>query len=138
MNQQPRTEPARRAREQRSPDSMPIEPIRHNVARVTVAWTPSSHDGAPTEVELVAGLEAAQTTTWTCRQSFAPDWVEAIASARCSEVVLTAQLGDDLPAKHRVLDLAELLTFELAATQALIRVRFLPAASKRRGARRAS
>jgi hypothetical protein len=139
MNQQPRTEPARRARKQRSPDGLPIEPARPNAARVTVAWTPSSQEGAPsfapTEVELFAGLEAAQTTTWICRQRFASNWVEAIASARCSEVVLTARLGDDLPAKHRVLDLAELLTFQLAATQPLIRVRFLPSASKRRGAR---
>jgi hypothetical protein len=46
--------------------------------------------------------------------------------------VLTARLGDDQPAKHLVLELAELLTLELAATQPLIRVRFLPTANKRR------
>jgi hypothetical protein len=135
MNEQPRTEPARRARGKRSVDCGPIEPGRPNAARVTVAWTPLSNDGMPGEIELVDGLEAAQTTTWTCRRRFASNWVEAIASARCSEVVLTARLGDDLPAKHRVLDLAELLTFYLAATQPLIRVRFLPTTSKRRGTR---
>jgi hypothetical protein len=111
-----------------------VAPDRAPAARVTVAW--SSDDGAksfaPTELELVAGLEADPTRTWTCPQPFASNWVEAIASARCSEVVLTARLGDDLPAKHLVLELAELLTHELAATQPLIRVRFLPTAGKRR------
>ncbi|HWZ89276.1 MAG TPA: hypothetical protein VNW92_10510 [Polyangiaceae bacterium] len=113
-----------------------VAPDPSNAIRVTVAWTPSSDDSAksfaPTEVELVAGIAADPTTTWTCRERFAANWVEAIASARCSEVVLTARLGDDLPGKHRVLELAELLTHELAATQPLIRVRFLPTASKRR------
>jgi hypothetical protein len=73
---------------------------------------------------LEADLEAPASTTWTCRQL--SGWVEALSAARCSEVVLTA-LDDHPPAKHLVLELAELLTLKLAATQPLIRVRFLPA-----------
>jgi hypothetical protein len=132
MEQLPRTNPAHF----RDPA---VAVGRFPTARVTVAWTPSNADSAPsfapTEVELVAGLDAAPTTTWTCHQRFASNWVEAIASARSREVVLTAWLGDDLPAKHLVLELAERLTRELAATQPLIRVRFLPTAGNRRGAR---
>lgn len=132
--QQPGMEPARRAGRAHS---VPVRLDRHSAARVTVAWTPSNHDSAPrrapTEIELVAGLEA--DPTWTCRQDFASKWLEAIASARCSEVVLTARLDDDPQAKHRVLELAELLTVELATTQPLIRVRFLPTASERHSAR---
>jgi hypothetical protein len=135
MNQQPRTEAGRRARGERSPHRGPIAARRSSAARVTVAWTPSNHDGtpfAPTELELVAPLEATPTATWTCQELFASNWVQTIASARCSEVVLTARLGDDPHAKHRVLELVEHLTYELAASQPLIRVRFLPTASERR------
>jgi hypothetical protein len=53
-------------------------------------------------------------------------WVESISAARCTEVVLTARLGTDGAAKHRVLALAELLTQRLAATKSHVRVRFLP------------
>jgi hypothetical protein len=98
---------------------------------VTVAWTPSSHDGerpgAGIEVELVADLDAAVTGTWLCPNGVGPNWLEALFCAGCSEVVLTARLGNDLSAKHRVLELAELLTFKLTATKPLIRVRFLAA-----------
>jgi len=59
------------------------------------------------------------------------DWVEALSSARCHEVVLTARLGDNLQAKHLVLDLAERLTFELTEHQPLIRVLFLPSTNER-------
>jgi hypothetical protein len=138
MMQLPGIEPARRAGGARSAHRVRVEPDRSNAARVTVAWTPSNPDSAPrfapSEIELVAGLEATS-SAWICRQHFASNWLEAIASARCSEVVLTARLGDDPQAKHVVLELAELLTVQLAATQPLIRVRFLPTASKRRGAR---
>ena len=121
----PRIEPVRRTRRDRSARSSSNP---SHAARVTVAWTPSYRDGAPglgpTEVELVAEVEAAQPTKWTCQQPFSSSWVEAIASARCSEVTLTAKLGGNLSAKHLVLELAELLTHELTATHPLIRVRF--------------
>jgi hypothetical protein len=140
MTQLTRIESARRARGGPRLRRVRGATDRADAARVTVAWTPSNSnfDGAPnpapTELELVAGLDAAPSTVWTCRQRFGADWVQAIASARCSEVVLTARLGDDLPAKHRVLELAGLLTLELAETQPLIRVRFLPTISQWRGA----
>jgi hypothetical protein len=99
-------------------------------ARVTVAWTPTNDAGAPnvtpTEIELVSEPDAEPNRTWVCPQSFGSNWVEAISSAHCREVVLTARLGNNLPAKHLVLELAELLTFRLAESQPLIRVRFLP------------
>ena len=104
------------------------------VPRVTVAWTASSRDGAPnipTEVELVAELESAASGMWTCADSFGGNWVEAISSAHCSEVLLTARLGDDIPAKHLVLELAQLLTFKLSEGHPLIRVRFLPNTGER-------
>lgn len=103
---------------------------RVTAARVTVSWIASPHTDAeslaPTELELVAGLESASDRTWTCLQGFGSNWVEAISAARCTEVVLTARLGDDTPAKHLVLELAELLTFKLTQSQPLIRVLFLP------------
>jgi hypothetical protein len=103
---------------------------RANAARVIVAWSPANEDSAlglePTQVELEAELAASAATTWTCRQPSGSGWAEELSSARCSEVVLTAQLDDDLPAKHLVLELAGLLALKLAATQPLIRVRFLP------------
>jgi hypothetical protein len=143
MNQQPRTEVARSSRGQRSPQELRIAPRRSSAARVTVAWQASSQDGArsiaPNEFELVAALEASPMAPWTSAEHLGSPWLETLASARCSQVVLTARLGeDDLHAKHRVLELAELLTFELAATQPLIRVRFLPADSARRRERRSA
>jgi hypothetical protein len=108
-------------------------------ARLTVAWTPGHHDGAsrlaPTEVELVTRLEADSNRIWICPDSIGANWLEAIASARCSEVVLTARIGDDLSVKHSVLELAERLTFRLTESQPLIRVVFVPAASAPRGQR---
>jgi len=108
-------------------------------ARLTVSWT-TDHDGAPgsapIEVELVAESESAPNRTWTCSESFGSRWVDALASARCSEVLLTARLGNDLPAKHLVLELAQLLAFTLTDSQPLIRVRFLPTTSGARVARR--
>jgi hypothetical protein len=139
MNQQPRSETAHRTRGERRLRGVSVAPRRPESARVTVAWTASNHDSAPslapTEVELVAPLEAAATAKWTCGERFASNWLQTITAARCSEVVLTADLGDDLNAKHRVLELAELLTFELAATQPLIRVRFLQTRSEHRRGR---
>jgi hypothetical protein len=105
-------------------------PGRAKAARVIVAWSPANQDGAasfgPAQIELEGQLDAPNSTTWTCQHSFESGWVEAISSAQCSEVVLTAELDDDLPAKHWVLGLAELLTLRLAPSQPLIRVRFLP------------
>ncbi len=77
----------------------------------------------------MAGPESAANRTWTCSEDFGANWVEAISSARCSEVVLTARLGNDVPARHLVLELAELLTFSLTESHPLIRVLFLPAAN---------
>jgi hypothetical protein len=103
---------------------------RAHAARVVVAWSPANSDGAgsfgPAQIELEGSPDALNSTIWTCRQRFESGWVEAISSAHSGEVVLTAELDHDLPAKHRVLELAELLTMELAPSQPLIRVRFLP------------
>ena len=124
----------------------PARPVRrhrsHQVARVhdprtvpsvTVAWSSSNHEGASglalTEVELVAEPEATPNRAWTCAESPGPNWVEAISCAHCSEVLLTARLGNDLSAKHLVLELAELLTFKLTESQPRIRVVFLPTAT---------
>ena len=127
MNQPQLAQPARRRRALRSASA----PEGFKPARVTVAWTPSRQDGEPQratiEVELVAGVEATVTSAWLHPQGVGPNWIEALFSAQCSEVVLTAWIGPDLAAKHRVLELAEFLTFKLAATQPLIRVLFLPA-----------
>ena len=135
MNQQPRTEAARRSHSGRL-HGVPVVSGRPDAARVTVAWTPRCDDGAPnlapTELELISPSEATLTTTWICPERLASNWLQTIAAARCSEVVLTARLGDDLHAKHRVLELVELLTIELAASQPLIRARFLPTESGRR------
>jgi hypothetical protein len=99
-------------------------------ARITVSWTPGLHDGAPlvspTEVDLVRELHAGSGHSWTCADDFDFDWLEAVSAARCREVVLTARFGDNVPAKHLVLELAERLTFQLTDAQPLIRVLFLP------------
>jgi len=128
VNQPELAHPARRRRARHAGASAPED---FTPAVVTVAWTPSSHDGerqrGPIQVELVAGLDAALTGASLCPQGVGPNWLEALFSAHCSEVVLTARLGDDLAAKHRVLELAELLTLKLTATHPLIRVLFLPA-----------
>jgi hypothetical protein len=100
-------------------------------ARVVVAWS-SSFDAeggrcsAPVNLELEASPSTTAGRTWRCRELGGASWVEAISAARCSEVVLTARLGNDERARHLVLDLAELLTRRLAATKPHIRVRFLP------------
>jgi hypothetical protein len=108
-------------------------------ARVTVTWTASNHEGvsgaARNEVELVAALESAASRTWTCPESFGSNWLDALCSAGCNEVLLTARVGSDSSAKHQVLELAELLTFTLAESQPLIRVLFLPSAPEPRRVR---
>lgn len=80
--------------------------------RVTIAWTSENDHQRPgrsvVEIEL-AGERS---------------WVATLCADRCREVTLTAQVGNDAAARQSVLELAELLTFELAATQSLIRVRF--------------
>ena len=96
---------------------------------VVVAWS-GPGVAAQASSAATAELEAERTCsgepTWTCRQPAGLGWEEAISSPGCDEVVLTAQLGDDLDAKHLVLCLAERLTRQLAATRPLIRVCFLP------------
>lgn len=77
-------------------------------------------------VELEAEPKASGQPTWTCRKSPGWRWEKALSAAACNEIVVTAQLDDDLDAKHVVLGLAERLTQELAATRPLIRVRFVP------------
>ena len=108
-------------------------------ARVTVSWTPGHREAsappAPTTVELVNGIETEAGLTWTCPENTGPSWLEALASAHCSEVILTARIGHDLAVKHSVLQLAELLTFRLTQSQPLIRVRFVTAASAPSGRR---
>ena len=134
MNQTQIAQPARRRRARRVPSE-----AEQASARVTVAWIPAHHDGparlAPTELELVTRLEPDANRIWTSPEGFGPDWLEAIEAARCSEVVLTARLGNDLIAKHSVLELAELLTFKLSASQPLIRVLFVPSEGAPRGTR---
>lgn len=115
-------------------------PERLAAARVTVACTPA-HPGSapglePIELELSIGPEAALNRTWTCLESFGSNWLEAISSARCSQVVLTARLGSDPSAKHLVLELAELLACGLTDSQPLVRVLFRPTIETPRPSRR--
>jgi len=132
--------------------SEPTQPIRASrarrgakgresftTARVTVSWTPKNHDGAsvfaPPQLELTRELDAGPNRSWTCSDYFGFDWVDALSSADCREVVLTARLGDNIPAKHLVLELAEHLTFKLTEHQPLIRVLFLPSSDAPRAVR---
>jgi len=104
-----------------------------------VSWTAKNHDGAPllapSEFELTRELAAGPNHAWTCADASGFNWLEALSSARCHEVVLTARLGDNLSAKHLVLELAEQLTFKLAEHQPLVRVLFLPMTSAPRAIR---
>ncbi len=131
MNQ---SEPARPARRHR-PQHVARDRERWAIPSVTVAWSPSNDQEASgftlTEVELVAGPEATPNRTWTCPEGLGANWIEALSSARCSEVVLTARLGNDHAAKHLVLELAELLTFKLTESQPRIRVLFVPTSAAR-------
>jgi hypothetical protein len=100
-------------------------------ARVVIAWSPADRGDQPlsgtfTEIEARLGPSAAANASLVDSA-----WVEKLSSARCSEVTLTARLGNDLPAKHLVLELAGLLTQKLTATRPLIRVRFLPPLGQR-------
>jgi hypothetical protein len=87
---------------------------------------------SPTELELIRELDAGSSRSWTCADDYEFDWLEALSAARCREVVLTARFGDNVPAKHLVLELAERLTFQLTDAQPLIRVLFLPTLSPSR------
>jgi hypothetical protein len=103
----------------------------HQAARVVVAWSsPSETEAgrclAPVNLELDQSASATAGGAWRCRELSGVSWVEAISAARCTEVVLTARLGNDGRARHLVLELAELLTQRLSATKPHIRVRFLP------------
>ena len=104
---------------------------RREAARVVVAWSsPSDAETgrclAPVHLELEPSASATAGGAWRCRELSGAGWVDAISAARCTEVVLTARLGDDGRARHLVLELAELLTQRLSATKPHIRVRFLP------------
>jgi hypothetical protein len=141
LTQQSTLEPARKApRILRSLSDAAVRRL-NNVARVVVAWHKVSEDGAaelePTEVELEADLAAPTSATWVSRLPSGLGWAEALSSAACSEVVLTARI-DDPTSKHLVFELAGLLSLRLAATQPLIRVRFLPPVGARRRARSAA
>ena len=94
-------------------------------ARVSVAWSPARDiEGARSATELAVELGAEGGYRWSHAPEADGGWLDVLAEAGCTEVTLTARLGDH-GAKHAVLELAELLTFKLAATQPLIRVRFL-------------
>jgi len=133
LNHSELAQPARRPRARRGADLRE----RFTAARVTVTCTPGNHDCAPElapgQFELVAGPSA--NSSWTCTGGLASNWLESLSAFRCREVVLTARLGDDATAKHRVLELAEFLTFKLSDSQPLIRVLFLPALSTPRATR---
>lgn len=113
MNQTQLAHPARKRRFRRPGAAECAGP-----AQVTVSWTFENDLGAPSRTELEVGLDLSPTNL---------HWLAELAAARCHEVVLTAHVGNDGSAKHRVLELAERLTLELTATQPLIRVLF-PAA----------
>ena len=102
---------------------------RAHAAHVVVAWTPENDGGAlapgMTQVELEAELATPAATTWVCRETSGSGWAEALSSAHCSEVLLTA-LSDDISSRHLVFELADQLTRKLAASRPLIRVRFSP------------
>jgi len=107
-------------------------PRSSSTASVTLSWIPATYDGArvpAAEIELTRQLDRRTSRPWICSDDAEFDWIAELSSAQCNEVVLTARLGDNLAAKHIVLELAELLTFRLAATQPLVRVLFLPISS---------
>ena len=135
MNHSEPTQPFRTARARRGAKGRES----FATARVTVSWTAKNHDDAPSlapsEFELTRPLATGQNHAWTSADDFELDWLDALSSARCHEVVLTARLGDNLSAKHLVLELAEQLTFKLAEHQPLIRVLFLPSTSAPRAFR---
>ena len=79
----------------------PRQPTRRReAARVVVAWSSPSglHAGrvlAPVNLELETSSSATAGGSWRCRQLSGVSWVDAIAAAGCTEVVLTAHLGGD-------------------------------------------
>ena len=99
--------------------------------RITVSWTRVERERGlslmPAKLELTVSQATPQQTSWICLTPFAQNWLEIIASKPCSEVVLSGKLEDDPVSKHLVLELAERLTQELAASKPLIRVRFCEA-----------
>ena len=135
MNHTEPTQPTRSARARRGAKGRGS----FATARVTVSWTARTHDGAPLlaprDFELTRELAAGQNDAWARPDDFGFNWLEALSSAHCHEVVLTARPGDNLSAKHVVLELAEQLTFKLAEHQPLIRVLFLPSTSAPRAFR---
>lgn len=131
MSQQAKLEKSSRmlARSVRKPTAR----RRARAAHVVVAWTAVSDGGGlvaePTQVELEARLGSPASTTWTSREPADSGWAEALSTARCTEVLLTAP-DDDLRSRHLVFELAGLLTHKLLATRPLIRVRFVPSAER--------
>jgi hypothetical protein len=104
---------------------------RRETARVVVAWSsPSGVETgrvlAPVNLELETSSSGTAGGSWRCRELSGASWVDAIAAAGCTEVVLTAHLGGDGRGRHLVLELAETLTRKLSGTKPHIRVRFMP------------
>ncbi len=118
MNQTHLAHPAHPARKRRFRRARAAECA--GTARVTVTWTFENDLGVPSRAQLAFELASAPSLAEL-------HWLADLAAARCHEVVLTAHVGNDRSAKHRVLELAERLTLELTATQPLVRVLF-PAA----------
>lgn len=90
-----------------------------------VTWTSGNHDGAPQLPPARFELVAKPGASWVCAGDFTSSWVDSLSAWSCREVVLTADVGDDVAGKHRVLELAEFLTFTLTESQPLIRVLFV-------------
>lgn len=106
---------------------------RSNPVQVVVDWSdPAIPGSTAARVELEAESRRDGETRWVSRHPSGSSWEETLAAAGCAEVVLTAELGDDPEAKHLVFGLADRLTRALAATQSVVRVRFLAAARHER------
>ena len=129
---------SRQAKSHALPSWTPWNPLR-----VVIDWSAGASKepsllSTRVELEADSGQDAGLETRWMCRQPSGTKWEEVVASADCAEVVVTAELGDDPDAKHRVFGLAERLARLLSATHPSVRVRFLPRPSRRTEPARAS
>jgi hypothetical protein len=88
------------------------------------------------QATIAASPAEAARSGWICRELPADSWVAAISASRCSEVLLTAEVGDSGPAQQQVLELAGQLTRQLELTKPVVRVRFLPSPARSRQTRR--
>jgi hypothetical protein len=103
---------------------------RREAARVVVAWSsPLGVEAgrvlAPVHLELDTSSSGTAGGSWRCRELSGASWVDAIAAAGCTEVVLIAHLGRDGRGQHLVLELAETLARKLSGTKSHIRVHFM-------------